>query len=175
MRSELTLKKPSGIKQRFADARKKTDARLDTARITEWTVDITAYLFILLYLYTAYEKIKNHQQFETTLSQSELIGAYARFISWAVPVIEIGISAVLIMPWEKTRKASLWAATILMALFTLYLSYMLLFIPAENRTCNCGGVVSSMSWPVHLLFNAFYLLIGIDALRTQNMTRINKH
>lgn len=170
----LTLKKRSSMKQRFAGLKQKIDARLNTTSITELTVDITAYLFILLYLYTAYEKIRNHQKFESTVSRSELVGAYSAFISWAVPAIEIAIGALLILPWYKIRRVALWTAAILMTLFILYIAYMLAFVPPKDRSCECGGVVSRMSWPVHLLFNTFYVLIGIDAIRTQRIINYNK-
>lgn len=163
MKGELTYKR--WIRDRFDDFFAKYNRIFGNSKLTAATIDITVYLFVLLYVYTAYEKLKYHQKFENTLSHSELIGAYAWFVSWAVPIMEIVVSLLLILPWQAIRKIALWSAMSMIGLFSLYIIYMLLFVPPENRTCECGGVVSSMVWSVHLLFNGFYLVLGIDAIR----------
>lgn len=126
-------------------------------------LDISSYLFLALYVYTAYEKLKNHQLFENTISHSILIGRYSAAISWLVPIVELMISLLLILP--NTRIWGLKAGVALMALFTAYLGYMLLF--AEKLSCSCGGFVSELSWQDHLLFNSLFILIGLAALLFQ--------
>jgi len=75
MKGELTYRRR--IRDRFDDFFAKCDRIFGKRKITSVTIDVTAYLFVLLYIYTAYEKLKNHQNFEKTLSHSELIGVYA--------------------------------------------------------------------------------------------------
>jgi hypothetical protein len=50
-----------------------------------------------------------------------------------------------------------------MTVFTLYLGYMLLFTP--NRPCVCGGVIKTMSWDQHIVFNCFFILLSLIAIR----------
>jgi hypothetical protein len=42
-----------------------------------------------------------------------------------------------------------------MLLFTVYLAWMIQF--AAHLPCNCGGVISSMSWKQHIVFNTMVL------------------
>ena len=125
-------------------------------RWQEIVSDIVIYLYIALYFYTAYEKLKNHSIFETSLHFSELLNRFSIFLSWAVPIVEIIIGVLLIVP--KGKRWGLRLGTTLMTLFTLYLIYMLAF--AEARSCECGGFISALTWEWHLVFNAVFIVLG---------------
>lgn len=132
-------------------------------RRKELLFHLVSWLYIALYAYTAIEKIIAHARFETTLRHSVLIGDFAGFVSWAVPITELAICVLLVLPWMQ--RLGLWAATGLMGLFTLYIGYMLLF--AEKLTCECGGFISDLSWQQHLVFNLVFILLGAYALYGQ--------
>lgn len=129
-----------------------------------------AAVFIFLFTYTGLSKILNHSSFEATLHQSPVIKSVSPIVAWLIPATELIISLLLFFP--QTRLKGLYASLILMIGFTLYIGYMLLFTP--NLPCSCGGVIQTMSWKQHLVFNIFFILLaGISIwLHTQEQNVI---
>ncbi|TKC06200.1 MauE/DoxX family redox-associated membrane protein [Pedobacter frigoris] len=119
--------------------------------------DTVVYLFIVLFMYTAASKLLTIKSFASTLAKSPLIGSYSLLVAWAIPIIEIAISLVLIFP--TIRKTGLWASLILMLAFTTYLMYMV--FSGSELPCHCGGVISKMTWQQHIWFNLGFLALGI--------------
>ena len=120
-------------------------------------IDVISALFILLFVYTALSKFYNFDNFQWVLGRSPLIGANSILVSYLVPLSEILIAGLLFFP--STRLLGLYCATILMTLFTIYIIYMLLFTP--DLPCSCGGVLKELTWTQHLIFNIFFVLLGI--------------
>jgi hypothetical protein len=114
--------------------------------------EIIAALLILLFCYTGITKLINHDLFTIVLGQSELISSMSGPISWTLPLLELGLIILLIVP--GLRKAGFMTAFCLLVLFTLYILYMLLF--ASNLPCSCGGVLKNLSWAEHIVFNVFF-------------------
>jgi hypothetical protein len=132
-------------------------------------IDVIALLFVLLFAYTAKDKLMHPSLFRDTIRKSIVVGKFADVLTYAVPIGEIGIIFLIIFSEIKGLIASL----IVMSLFTIYVAYMLLFV--SHLPCNCGGVISGMKWPVHLIFNIFWTLLAIIALRlhTRNKRESN--
>lgn len=126
-------------------------------------MDITVYLFIVLFMYTAASKLLTIQSFASTLAKSPLIGSLNFVVAWSIPLIEIIISIVLIFP--SVRKNGMYAALLLMAVFTLYLVYMV--FSGNELPCHCGGVISSMTWQQHIWFNLGFIALAVTGLATQ--------
>lgn len=129
--------------------------------------EIISALFIFLFVYTAVSKIIFRGSFAYVLSRSPLIGELSDFVSWAIPIVEIGISLLLIFP--NFRRLGLLFAALLMSLFTLYIAYMLIFTP--ELPCSCGGVLKNLDWPEHLLFNICFTVIAFVG---RGFSKINK-
>jgi putative oxidoreductase len=123
--------------------------------------DIIAYLFILLFLYTAANKIWKFHNFEWVLSTLPLIGALSQLIAYAVPVAEI-IASILLLS-DGGRRSGLIISFLLMFGFTAYLLFMLIY--TTDLPCNCGGVLSQLSWKQHIAFNLFFLILSTIALK----------
>ncbi|WP_414672836.1 MauE/DoxX family redox-associated membrane protein [Lacibacter sp.] len=117
-------------------------------------------LLILLYCYTAISKLINYEVFKAHLRRSPLIDQGADTIAWLLPATELIV--VLLLFFELTRKAGLYASLLLLVLFTLYLLYMVLFV--ADLPCSCGGVLNKMSWKEHLFFNAGFFVINLIAI-----------
>jgi len=115
---------------------------------------------IFLFSYTGYSKIEDHSRFLKGLSRVAIIGPYALFISWSVPIVEIVISILLIIP--KTSKWGLYSFTILMSVFTIYIVSMVLW--ATKLPCHCGGAIEKLSWTQHIWFNLVFIAIAVFAL-----------
>lgn len=116
--------------------------------------------FVLLFSYTAFDKLQHLESFSNGIGKVSFIGEMANVIAWGVPVSELLISVLLILP--KTALWGLRMAIGLMIIFTLYLGLMLAF--AEKRMCHCGGIIESMGWTEHLLFNLAFIGLGSGAL-----------
>ncbi len=121
-------------------------------------------LLIFLFVYTASSKILDYSSFLSALSASPLIGNKAKLLTIGLPPVEIGVAVLLLLP--KTRLIGFYGSTILLILFTVYIAYMLLFVP--HLPCSCGGVLKNFSWTSHLLFNIVFVglsIIGVLKLK----------
>ena len=129
-------------------------------------VDIITYLYVLLFLYAATSKLIEYDKFLLQMSKSPIITDYAHILVWMVPALEIIISITLLI--EKTKMAALYAAFGLMLMFTLYIYAILNY--SDNIPCSCGGVLQRMTWDQHLIFNIFFVILGIIGiiLNTKN-------
>ncbi|MGM0932681.1 MAG: MauE/DoxX family redox-associated membrane protein [Bacteroidota bacterium] len=122
-------------------------------------IEVISYLFILLFIYAAVSKLIDVQQFRVQLGQSPMLSAYAHAIAWLVPLSEIAVSVILMIP--KLRFWGFVAAFDLMLMFTTYIIIILnftAFIP-----CSCGGVLESLGWTEHLIFNLLFILLAAYA------------
>lgn len=118
-------------------------------------IHITTWLMILLFIYTASDKLMNFKTFSAFLIGLEYLGDYGHLLAVVIPLLEIAISLSLLIPALRTE--GLYAAFVLMLLFTFYLVFMKLTAP--KLPCNCGGVISSMSWVQHIWFNLGLVLM----------------
>jgi hypothetical protein len=126
---------------------------------TYW-VDIISSLFILLFIYTAFNKFMGFERFRSVLHGSPLIKSQSDLVAWLIPSVEIIISALLFFP--RSRRIGLLASLILMIIFTSYITYMLIF--SNHIPCSCGGVIEKMTWNQHLIFNICFILLAGFAL-----------
>ena len=123
-------------------------------------VEIISFLLIFLFVYAAFSKVLDFQKFRVQLGQSPLLTAFAGWIAWIIPSVEILISLMLaIASW---RLAGLYASFSLMVMFTAYIIAITRF--SEYVPCSCGGVLQNMSWNQHLFFNIGFVLIALAGI-----------
>lgn len=118
-------------------------------------VDIIALLFVILFLYTGISKLMEFGVFQEQLYDSPIVASAAPVVAWGLPITEFIVSLLLFIP--KYRLRGLYAAFILMILFTAYVG-ILLSISTE-LPCSCGGIMEALSWQAHLIVNI--ALIGL--------------
>lgn len=111
---------------------------------------------ILLFVYTGISKWIESNQFEYILSRSPFIGGLAAPLAITIPVAELLLAALLFFP--RTRPQGLLLSSILMLSFSLYIAAMLLWSP--HLPCSCGGVLNSIGWKTHLVFNIAVTLLA---------------
>jgi hypothetical protein len=121
---------------------------------------IAALLHILLFTYAAVSKILDFQNFRAQLGQSPLLSVFAEVISVAIPLTEILLSILLMIP--KVRIRAIHYSCFLMFLFTVYIVMILNF--TSFVPCSCGGVLEKLGWTEHLVFNIAFVIIGITAI-----------
>jgi putative oxidoreductase len=126
-------------------------------------------LLIFLFVYTASSKLLHFQSFQLVLSRSPLLHNFSRVIAWVLPLGELLISGLLF--FEKTRRVGLHASLITLLSFTLYILYMLLFIP--RLPCSCGGILQQLTWKQHCFLNLFFIgLSGVGIVIQKRLVEI---
>lgn len=134
-------------------------------------VNIISYLYALLFLYTGISKFLDQDTFKQALSHSVLVSRLTLLLTIGIPLLELLIALALLLPFfhpaPLSRKWGLYTGTILMALFTFYVGYMLKF---ENGRlpCSCGGIIQKMNWRQHFYFNGCFTLLGLLACWLNN-------
>lgn len=124
--------------------------------------DVIIYGYAFMYMYTGWAKFMNLTSFIRGNSKIPYLGQYAKLIGYGLPTLEIVLAILLIVPVYWIKRFALWTATLLMGAFTIYLCLMVQFV--EKKLCHCGGVIESMGWKTHIVFNLIWLIAGIFAL-----------
>jgi len=123
-------------------------------------VPVTQFLLVFLLAYTGVSKWLGYEKFKGVLSQSPWINTWAPAIAFLLPVIELVIAVLLVIP--ATAYLGLLASLAILFVFTCYLILMILFAP--HMPCACGGVIESLGWRSHILFNLFFLGMSFAAV-----------
>jgi uncharacterized membrane protein YhaH (DUF805 family) len=133
--------------------------------------EIICLLYVMLFVYAAVSKLLDFENFKVQLGQSPLLSAYASYVSWIVPMLELLIAFLLFIP--KWRDYGLYGCLCLMTMFTAYI-YIVLhyssFVP-----CSCGGILEKMSWDVHLVFNIFFVGLAVFGIFLSYKSQIKKN
>ena len=123
-------------------------------------IDIISAVFLLLFLYTAISKLMHCAEFGLAMAESPMLKPFAGVIAWLLPVTEIVAAVLLFFP--VTRINGLYASFFLLIIFTVYLSFMILF--THDLPCNCGGAIKNLTWPQHICFNLFFLALAATGI-----------
>lgn len=122
--------------------------------------DIICLLFILLFVYAAVAKLLDFDRFRVQIGQSPILTDLSGFMAVLIPVGEIAVAILLAIP--RYRIFGLFCSFGLMVMFTIYIVLILRF--SEHVPCSCGGVLQSMGWSEHLIFNSVFLLISFAGI-----------
>ncbi|ESU28752.1 hypothetical protein FLJC2902T_13470 [Flavobacterium limnosediminis JC2902] len=123
-------------------------------------VELISFLFILLFVYAAVNKILDFENFQVQLGQSPLLSAFAGWVSFWVLIVEIIVAVFLI--FNKYRFYALTGSFMLMVMFTIYIIIILNFSPFVP--CSCGGILEKMTWKQHLFFNILFVFLAIAGM-----------
>ncbi|MEO6521001.1 MAG: MauE/DoxX family redox-associated membrane protein [Mucilaginibacter sp.] len=121
---------------------------------------VIAILLILLWAYSAVDKLTDFPKFRLELGKSPLISGFQNVVAVIVPLTELTVA--LLLRIKKTVIPGLYASFALLSLFTAYLVVILnysYYIP-----CSCNGLMASMSWSAHIVFNIVCLLLTASAI-----------
>jgi uncharacterized membrane protein YphA (DoxX/SURF4 family) len=117
--------------------------------------EIISCLVIFLFVYAAMSKLMEFEKFVIQLKQSPLLSPVATFIAISVPIVEVALVVLLILP--VTRLTGLYCSFVLMALFTAYI--FIVSRLSNHVPCSCGGVLEKLSWNEHLIFNVVFMML----------------
>lgn len=131
-------------------------------------LNVIGYLFILLFVYASVSKLLDFENFQIQLGQSPILGAFALPVSYGVIIIELLTSFLLAS--EKYRKLGLYISFTLMVIFTAYIIIILNF--TSFTPCSCGGVLESLGWTEHLIFNFVFIILALIAVYHKSVLKI---
>jgi putative oxidoreductase len=124
-------------------------------------ITIVCFLLIFLFVYTSVNKLWDFKTYTGEMYNQPLPLPVKKVLLWAVPFSELLVAGLLF--FNTTRLAGLYGSLFLMLAFTIYTAIILLrffdYVP-----CSCSGVIKSLTWQQHLVFNLFFTaitLIGI--------------
>lgn len=126
-------------------------------RSLQWIGSTIKYLLILLFLYAAISKFLDFTSFHSALFNSPIFKNTSApdVLAWGIPLIELLVVILLLIP--DMKRSGLFLAAILMTLFTVYIGGLLFF--SKELPCSCGGIISSLTWQQHLIFNIAFTLL----------------
>ncbi|WP_369764932.1 MauE/DoxX family redox-associated membrane protein [Flavobacterium sp. WC2429] len=130
-------------------------------------IETISIMYVLLYIYAAVSKLLDFENFQVQLGQSPLLSAFASWVSWGVPMIEILIALTLLIP--RYRVVGLFAAFSLMVMFTSYIIIILNF--SSFVPCSCGGILEKLGWTEHLVFNSAFVLLALIGILLLTSTK----
>lgn len=131
-------------------------------------IETISALLIFLFVYTVISKLIHHNQSLYTLGRSPLVKSFKTLIAWIIPIGELCISLLLLIP--KWRLLGLLASFFLMSIFSIYIGYMLIFVP--NLPCSCGGIIQQLTWKEHLLFNIGITIFALTGFLLYKRSKI---
>lgn len=132
------------------------------------TFIITAYIF--LFTYAAVSKLNEYKMFEIQIGQSPILEPFAWMLVWIVPSMELLLAVILF--FDRFRFDAMYASVALMSLFTYYIIAATTLTPYVP--CSCGGILESMGWNEHLVFNIGFIVLGVAAILMMEHDRQGK-
>jgi hypothetical protein len=124
-------------------------------------IKIICTLLVFLFVYAGISKLLDYSTFRVQISQSPYITRFANAISWGLPIIELVVA--VSFAFSGLRLLALYASLFLLSLFTAYLIAMLNF--SYYIPCSCGGLLSSLTWKQHIVFNVVFILLSLTGIR----------
>ena len=136
--------------------------------IRKHLAELITTLLVILFTYTALSKILDVDTFHKQMLNQPLPETLSQNLVWLVPVSEITTSIFLIL--KPLRLHGFVLAFLLMLAFTLYVSLILAntfaYIP-----CSCGGILNTLSWEAHLIFNIVFTLLALAGIIIERKRR----
>ena len=128
--------------------------------IKKWVVECICLFLVVLFVYTGLSKFADFSEFSAAIGKSPMLAMISNWISYAVPLTEIVLALLLVIP--KTRLVALYGSFSLMLMFSIYIYLMIYY--SDYRPCTCGGIIQEMSWTAHLYFNIGTTLMTLIAI-----------
>ncbi len=130
-------------------------------QVNEITLTSINVLLIFLWTYAAMSKLLNYEQSRAQMMDQAFPAAINKLLVWAVPATELFSASLLL--FNRGRKPGLVASAALLSAFSIYI-ILVMSRSFDHIPCSCGGIISSLSWGQHLVFNMSFLTLTLFAL-----------
>lgn len=137
------------------------------SKVTNWRCkgyvsEVCALLLSLLFTYTAISKLYDWEGTKNGLYNQVFAKELADLLLYGLPPVEL-LAAVFLLITKK-RKLGFWLSAILMTVFSLYIGIVMTGV-FGRIPCSCGGILNSLGWGEHLVFNLIFLGIAVIGLK----------
>lgn len=133
-----------------------TKKQLNFESKTLFFEEISALLLAFLFLYSGIAKLYDWKATKLAMFNQVIPEWSVLPLIYILPFLEILLAVLLLFP--SLRFWGFLGSAILLSVFTGYVVYVWLGF-ADRVPCSCGGIISSMSWGQHVIFNFSFLLI----------------
>lgn len=124
-------------------------------------IPFISYVFIALWGYAGSVKLINWSTSRREMHLQPFPDWLGDILFWLIPLVELGIVVLLLMP--RFRLRGLQASLALISVFTGYLT-LVLSRAFGSIPCACGGILSGMGHQEHLIFNLVFVILGCIAM-----------
>jgi putative oxidoreductase len=124
-------------------------------------VDIVSALLILLWIYTAVAKLADSQEFHRQLNSQVFSLVIADALFYILPVVEL--MAVALLYYKPLQFYGLCLSLLLLIVFTVYTA-LVVGGQFSRIPCICGGIISTMSWKTHFVFNLVFVAVATTGI-----------
>lgn len=130
-------------------------------RSTQIIPEVASLLLAVVFAYTAVSKVYDWYGTKMALTNQIFPNWISEILLYGLPLVEVAVAVMLLLP--GTRRTALVLGILLMTAFTAYVATVMTGV-FGRIPCSCGGVISSLSWGEHLVFNLAVLGIAIWGL-----------
>ena len=120
-------------------------------------IETIIFLFAILFVYTGISKLIEYDAFKEQLLESPVLAPVAPLVALTLPWLEFLV--VLLMIFPRFRLKGFYAALSMMVGFTVYV--IILLSISNKLPCSCGGIISALSWPQHIILNCGFIALGL--------------
>lgn len=106
-----------------------------------------------LFVYSGVDKLAQRSAFEIQVGKSPILTGHETFVSWATPIAELVIAALLFVP--KTSLIGYYGFFTMMVGFTVYIGMLL--GGADHPPCGCNALLESLSLESHIYVNLAFI------------------
>lgn len=118
---------------------------------------IINFLLILLWAYAAASKLADYETSRGEMLNQALPPWLEEILVWGIPLIELFTAALLL--FNKSRIYGTFLSLFLLIVFTIYIA-LVKFNYFDYVPCSCGGVIGSLSWEQHFVFNLIFIVLA---------------
>ncbi|MDQ0965413.1 hypothetical protein QFZ20_000816 [Flavobacterium sp. W4I14] len=127
----------------------------------ERIIKFASSLLIILWIYTGGSKLLDFISFEHQLTLQNFSPLVTGVLKYTIPIMEVFTAVLLCI--KITLRIALVLSLIIIGSFTVYTLLVLTgFYP--KIPCSCGGIIKTLSWRNHLIFNLFFFALNITAI-----------
>ena len=129
--------------------------------LSQTLIAILISMLVVLWCYASVNKLIEFSHFRHEMINQVIPRPLSEVLVYLIPVSEL--TAAIFLCKESLRWPGLCLSLFLMTVFTAYIA--LVYFNFFNRVpCSCGGILKSMGWGTHLIFNLSFLLITLSAI-----------
>ena len=124
---------------------------------------------MLIFSYSALFKFQNFSTFRIGLLKTGIFSqTWLQISAFTIVAVEVLI-CILLLQWPKK---GIWLSFIASIGFSAYITY--LHQNGIYSECGCGGILNTLSYPSHIIFNGWMIIISAFYLLVDKNVRLNK-